>query len=179
MPKWIAFLRGINVGGRNLLPMRLFVSELESLQLKNIRTYIQSGNVVFDSALRNRNSLSRAIANRIQSTCGFSPHVVIFSRKELHELVHANPYPNAVSDPKSLHYYFLEAPPSQPNFAALDRVKAATEDYCLIGSLFVLLAPDGIGRSKPAAAAEKHLGVAATARNYRTVEKVAALAREE
>jgi uncharacterized protein (DUF1697 family) len=179
MPKWIAFFRGINVGGKNPLPMRLLVNELESIKLKNIRTYIQSGNVVFDSAVRNRVALSQAISERILSTQGFSPQVVIIDRVELQEYIRANPYPSAANDPKSLHYYFLECLPPTPNFAALDRAKSATEEYRLIGSLFVLHAPDGVGRSKLAASAEKHLGVAATARNYRTVVKVAALADEE
>ena len=61
MPRWIALFRGINVGGNNLLPMKELVRQLESLKLKNVRTYIQSGNVVFDTDEKNAKSLAKKI----------------------------------------------------------------------------------------------------------------------
>jgi uncharacterized protein (DUF1697 family) len=176
MQRWIALFRGINVGGNHILPMRELVQELEALKLKNVRTYIQSGNAVFDGEQKNAQALAKQITQRIEKRYGFAPHVLIISRKDLHNAVDANPFPAATSEPKSLHVFFLDKLPAKPNLTALDLAKKATEAYQLNGSVFYLHAPDGIGRSKLAASAERHLGVAATARNYRTVEKLVSLA---
>ena len=178
MQKWIALFRGINVGGKNVLPMSELRSDLKGLGLENIRTYIQSGNVVFDSESKNVKVLAQAITERIQRQHGFGPRVLIISRKDLQLAIKANPFPDAVSDPQSLHFFFLDDAPATPNLTALDEAKAPTEAYMIKGKLFFLHAPEGVGRSKLAASAEKYLGVAATARNYRTVEKIAALAEQ-
>ncbi len=174
--RWIALFRGINVGGKNLLPMRELASELAAMKLENVCTYIQSGNVVFDAVSTDKDALSTAITERIAQKFGFSPKVLIISSDELKIAMDSNPFPDAISDPKSLHFYFLEKPPATPNVTALDQAKSATEAYVLRGKLFYLHAPDGVGRSKLAPCAELHLGVVVTARNYRTVEKLADLA---
>ena len=179
MPKWIALFRGINVGGNNLLPMKELVCNLEALKLKNVRTYIQSGNVVFDSGEKNATALATKISKRIEREHGFRPQVLLISREELASAIKANPFPQAVADPKSLHFFFLEKPAPKANIEALDKLKAPTESYVLKGSLFFLHAPEGVGRSKLAASAERHLGVGATARNYRTVEKLAEMSAED
>jgi len=179
MPRWIALFRGINVGGNNILPMNELVRLLEALKLKNLRTYIQSGNVVFDTDEKNARSLAKKIKERIEREHGFGPQVLLISREELQKAIQANPFPHAVSDPKSLHVFFLEKPAANANIQALDLAKAPTESYVLNGCLFFLFAPDGVGRSKLAATAERHLGVAATARNYRTVEKIAEMATQD
>ena len=176
MQRWIALFRGINVGGNNILPMKELVSDLKALKLENIRTYIQSGNVVFDFEQKNVKALAKTITEQIERQRGFGPQVLIISSNELQHAINANPFPNAVSDPKSLHFFFLENPPAMPNVKALDQAKTPTETYLLRGSVFFLHAPEGIGRSKLATSAERHLGVAATARNYRTVAKIAAIA---
>ena len=178
MQKWIALFRGINVGGKNVLPMSELRSDLKGMGLENIRTYIQSGNVVFDSESKNVKVLAQAITERIQRQHGFGPRVLIISRKDLQLAIKANPFPDAVSDPQSLHFFFLDDAPATPNLKALDEAKAPTEAYMIKGKLFFLHAPEGVGRSKLAASAEKYLGVAVTARNYRTVEKIAALAEQ-
>ena len=173
MARWIALFRGINVGGNNLLPMKELVRHLESLKLKNVRTYIQSGNIVFDTDEKNARSLAKKIKERIEREHGFGPEVLLLSGEELQNAIQANPFPHAVSDPKSLHLFFLEKPAAKANLQALDLAKAPTESYVLNGSVFFLHAPEGVGRSKLAASAERHLGVAVTARNYRTVERIA------
>jgi uncharacterized protein (DUF1697 family) len=175
MQTWIALFRGINVGGHNVLPMAKLKSDLESLNLKHVRTYIQSGNVVFDSTARTASSLKRKIAERIEERRGFRPQLLILNREELLAAIEANPFPTAVSDPKTLHFLFLAEPAANPDTKALDDAKTSTERYKLTHGVFYLHAPDGIGRSKLAANAEKHLGVMATGRNYRTVEKLLSL----
>ena len=107
MDTWIALFRGINVGGNNILPMAELRSDLESLKLKNVRTYIQSGNVVFDSTTGAAPSLTKKIRQRIEKEHGFRPHVLIFSHEKLATAIELNPFPMAVSEPKSLHFFFL------------------------------------------------------------------------
>ena len=73
MTTWIALFRGINVGGNNMLPMATLRSDLETLELKNVRTYIQSGNVLFDSTARSASALTKKIGGLIEKKYGFRP----------------------------------------------------------------------------------------------------------
>ena len=149
---------------------------LEAIQLTNIRTYIQSGNVVFDSKSKSAQSIQKAITDKIDEEHSFCPQLLLFRQGELQMAINRNPFSEAVSEPQSLHFFFLQSTPAKPNVKALDLEMTSTERYELIDRVFYLHAPDGVGRSKLAATAEKHLGVMATARNYRTVEKLMALA---
>ena len=172
MSRWVALFRGINVGGKNSLPMKELVHELEALGLQEIRTYIQSGNVVFESSKKVSATLAAQIASRIEKRHGFEPHVLILGAAGFEEALRRNPFPEAVSDPKTLHLFFLESTPESPNLEALTAARSPTERFRLIGQAFYLHAPDGIGRSKLAAKVEKALGVATTARNWRTVDNL-------
>jgi len=175
MHTWIALFRGINVGGRNILPMAELKLDLQALNLQAISTYIQSGNVIFDSEVDAAAKLAEMIAGRIREGHGFSPNIVLLRVEDLQAAIESNPFPLAVAEPKSLHFFFLERPAPTPDLPALDRAKSPTESYAIVDRVFYLHAPDGIGRSKLAANAERHLGVVATARNYRTVAKLAAM----
>ncbi|QDT08106.1 DUF1697 domain-containing protein [Planctomycetes bacterium K23_9] len=172
MTTWIAFFRGINVGGNNLLPMAKLRVDLEQLKLKNVRTYIQSGNVIFDSPIKTAATLAKKIAAQVETEHGFRPPVFVLKRDELQETIQSNPFPHAVADPKTLHVFFLGSQPAKPNLPAIEAAKKPTEQYELADRVFYLHAPDGIGRSKLAANVEKYLGVVATARNYRTIDKL-------
>jgi uncharacterized protein (DUF1697 family) len=172
MQTWIALFRGINVGGNNILPMAELRDDFESLNIENVRTYIQSGNVVFDSSAKTAASLSKKIVRRIEERHGFCPQVLIVTREDLLATIESNPFAEAVSDPKTLHFLFLAEPASNPDMEALDGAKAPSERYELTDRVFYLHAPDGIGRSKLASKAERYLGVVATGRNYRTVAKL-------
>jgi uncharacterized protein (DUF1697 family) len=176
MKRWIALLRGINVGGNNILPMAQLTRHFEALELTNVKTYIQSGNVVFDAVAGSPKSIATAIALRIEAAHGFLPRILLLGVNDLQAAVDANPFADAVGDPKSVHFYFLEQRPKKPALSALDAVKTEAERYALLDRVFYLHTPDGIGRSKLAANAERHLAVAATARNYRTVEKLLEMA---
>lgn len=177
MPTWIALFRGINVGGKNVLPMKELVRELESLKLKNIRTYIQSGNAVFEGPRTGVATLGERIGKRIEKKRGFKPHVLILSARKLEDAIASNPFPEAEAEPKSLHLYFLDAVPKSPDLDKLNRLKKSSEQFELVDDVLYLHAPDGIGRSKLAAAVEKCLGVAATARNWRTIDRILELTR--
>lgn len=172
MTTWIGLFRGINVGGHNILPMAELKRDLDSLTLRNVRTYNQSGNVVFDSSAKNASSLTKQIVRRIDEQHGFRPHLFILKPRDLLTAIESNPFPRAVPHPKTLHFFFLAEPVTDPDTKALTIAKSPTENYKLTAHVFYLHAPDGIGRSKLAANAEKHLGVVTTARNYRTVDKL-------
>ena len=177
MITWIALFRAINVGGRNTLPMKELTDVLAQLGLSDIRTYIQSGNVVFRSSQHDRGALTAKIREAVHASHGFPPATILLKAEELAQAITANPFPAAAAEPKSLHLYFLAQPPA-PDLAALNALKASSEAFAIVGQVFYLHAPQGIGRSKLAAGAEKRLGVETTARNWRTVNKVLALAHE-
>lgn len=178
MHTYIAFLRGINVGGNNQLPMRELTPLLTQLGLQNVKTYIQSGNVVFQSDRTDRADMAQAITDAIRQSHGFAPYVLLLDQEELAAALAANPFPEGEAEPKSLHLFFMDGSPQNYDTAALDRAKAADERYQLIGQIFYLHAPAGIGRSKLAATMGKGWGVNITARNWRTVSQVMALARQ-
>ncbi len=177
MNTYIALLRGINVGGRNKLPMRELVILLETLGLRDIKTYIQSGNVVFQSEDQDRSGIAERMGLAIQTSYGFYPKTILLRLEELENAMVSNPYPEAEKQPKTLHLYFLASTPENPDLEALRNLKRESERFAIFGNVFYLHAPEGIGRSKLAAGAEKALGVTATARNWRSVGKIFELAK--
>jgi uncharacterized protein (DUF1697 family) len=176
MNTYVAFFRGINVGGNNLLPMKELVVVLENIGAGKVRTYIQSGNAVFESAERNLVRLSRQLSAEINKRRGFEPHVQILTLEALSKAIAENPFPEAVIAPSSLHLGFLSSSPKSPNLEKLSALRKDGERYLLAESVFYLHAPEGIGRSKLAANSEKLLGVPMTDRNWNTVCKVMEIA---
>jgi uncharacterized protein (DUF1697 family) len=173
----IALLRGINVGGNHRLPMAGLVAIIEAAGGRDVRTYIQSGNAVFDAgADRPAAALAAAIRDGIDAAHGFAPHVLVRDAEHLRRVVECNPFPDAAADPRSLHVYFLDATPAHPDLDGLAALAGDREAFVLDGDTWYLHVPDGLGRSKLAAGAERRLGVAATARNWATVTALAALA---
>ncbi len=178
MNTYIALLRGINVGGRNKLPMRELVALLEKLGLRNVKTYIQSGNVVFQSERTDVAALALEIGHAIESSHGFTPRVMLLDADAVRASMTANPFPEAEAEPKTLHLYFLAETPGNSAVDTLNQLKKENERFHLGNRVLYLHAPDGIGRSKLAERAERTLGVPATARNWRTVSKVMEMALE-
>ncbi|MEM8930943.1 MAG: DUF1697 domain-containing protein [Acidobacteriota bacterium] len=173
----IALLRGINVGGKNVLPMKTLAEDLRDLGLDAVKTYIQSGNVVFRDGRDDRSAaaLGEAIGETIETRHGFRPQVLVLTASEWTAIAKANPYPEATDDPKTLHVFVCATPPPAPDLERLDALRAPDERIRLDGRVLYLHAPSGIGRSKLAAKAETALGVPVTARNWRTVGKLIAM----
>jgi uncharacterized protein (DUF1697 family) len=174
---YIAFFRAINVGGKNVLPMKGLVGILEGLGARNVKTYIQSGNVVFESSEKDASRLSSKMSQAIKKRFGFEPHVLLLELEDIERAIKKNPFPEAASDPQGLHAGFLASVPEKPDLEALESLKANRERFRLIDRVFYLYAPEGIGRSKLAAKAEKLLGVPMTDRNWRTVCKIREMAQ--
>ena len=173
MNTYIALLRGINVVGKNILPMTDLVSIFATLNYENIKTYIQSGNVVFQSRKKVDNKDAVEISKLVKAKRGFEPKVLILEAEELKIAISNNPFPT--TDGKALHFYFLESQVNQPNMERLMSVKSESEDFELIQKVFYLYAPLGIGRSKLASEIEKALGIPVSARNWNTVNKIFSL----
>ena len=176
MLTYIALIRGL--GGKYIVPMKELVRLMERIGLRDVRTYIQSGNAVFRSKKINVAAVSARIKAAIQRGYGFAPEVIIVTLAELSKAMAANPYREAESNHKSLHLHFMAAAPKAPDLDTLDALRADGERFALKGKVFYLHAPAGVGRSKLFARIEKKLGVPATARNWRTVCKLKELAEK-
>jgi len=169
---WLALLRGINVVGKNKVPMKALASALEAAGLSGVRTYLQSGNVVFRSASADARALERQIAALIARDFGCAPLVLVLDRARLAAAIRANPFPQAQQNHKSLHLYFLAARAQSPDFGSLARLDAGREAFRLEGGVCYLWTPDGFADSVLRSRLERCLGVPATARNWRTANEV-------
>jgi len=178
MGLWVAFFRGINVGGHNILPMKALKALLEEMGCENVATYIQSGNVVFLHKEQRPDVLQSRIGQVVHSKYGFEPQVLLLTIDQLSVASAENPFLTAESEPKTLHLFFLKADSDSADWSTIELLKSDTEQFRLVDRVFYLYAPDGIGRSKLAAKVEKLLGVPATARNWRTVKKVLQIASD-
>ena len=172
----VALFRGINVGGKNALAMKDLRDILQRLGCEDVRTFIQSGNAVFRRP-ETTPRLEERIREAIFSSHGFEPAVLLTTAEHLERAVRANPFPEAESDPSKLHLFFLADVPTEPFSDAIEDIRADSERFAVIGAVAYLHAPDGIARSKLAARVERMLGVAATARNWRSVTRILEMAR--
>ncbi len=171
MSDFVALFRGINVGGKHILPMQDLRDILQTVGCEDVQTYIQSGNAVF-SASATADSLSRDISAAIERQFDFAPQVLLLTAKQFKAIAASNPFPQGESTPKALHVAFLTETPAEPDLEALRGLQADSEQFVLHDDAFFLLAPDGIGRSKLAAKVDRFLGVPTTGRNWCTVSKV-------
>jgi len=176
MKTYIALFRGINVGGNNIIPMKDLVKIFEGMGFTDVKTYIQSGNVVFRSASLKKDKTAKEISLRISKSHGFVPKVIILEISELKKAIDKNPF--QTSEGTALHFFFLESQPEKPDLKALSEAKIKSEEFKLVQNIFYLFAPDGIGRSKLANIVEKKLGVPATARNWNTISKLIGMAEQ-
>ena len=124
MTTWIAFFRGINVGGRNVLPMKALKALLKDLGCTAVRTYIQSGNVIFRHQDGQATGLSQTISEGVLNRFQFSPYVLLMTIDDLKHALAANPFTIAEEVPKSLHLSFLSAVPTEADFAPRSRYHA-------------------------------------------------------
>jgi uncharacterized protein (DUF1697 family) len=169
MQTWVALFRGINVTGNNMLPMKDLKTLMEKNACRDVRTYIASGNVVFRCAIADPWSIERRLTAAVEKKHGFAPRVLALTLKDLEKAAAGNPFPEASGNPQSLHVFFLEERPKRPDTDGLERVRMSSERFALKGRFFYTHTPEGFGISKMARQAERFLGVAATARNWRTV----------
>ena len=174
MTVWIALLRAVNVGGHNILPMADLRESLAAAGLAGIKTYVQSGNLVFRSD-RPRHELGPMIADTIHAKFGFRPPVLILSMDEMDRARDGHTFAKAVAEPTTLHVFFMERPLPDATGAFLKSLAVPGEDYAFRGKLLWLYLPHGAGRSKLAQRVAA-LPLDITARNLRTVTALIELA---
>lgn len=177
MQKWIALLRGVNVGGKNILPMKDLRVLLESLGHGEVRTYIQSGNCVFTSPVTDRAALQEGLSDAIEKDFGFRPATFVLTAEDMQTAIDRNPFGERVNDPKNLHLHFLMQEGSEAcDLVALQDYATADEEFQLIDGVFYFYAPNGLGRSKAADKITRFLPVEMTARNLNSARKILELA---
>jgi uncharacterized protein (DUF1697 family) len=177
MTTYIALFRGINITGRNMVPMAALKAHLEKCGCADVRTYIQSGNAVFQSRLSDPAAIAKKLAAAVAKAHGFEPRVVVLTRQQFTRAAARNPFlAEGDQNPQTVHVFFLAERPKKPDMRALEAVKAPSERFLLDGTTFYLHAPKGFGTSKLAGRLERLLGVAATARNWRTVRTLVEMA---
>ena len=172
MTRYIALFRALNVGDKNRLTMYDLSAALVDLGCSNIKTYIHSGNAVFEHSSNDPTALTGLIRAELARSHNVDAGLLLLSPSEFKLAIENNPFPEAAADPATLHLGFMASPPPHPDLEGLVRLKSPTEQFRLVGSVFYLFAPDGVGRSRLAASAEHLLGVAMTDRNWRTVMKI-------
>lgn len=166
---YAALLRGVNVGGKNILPMKSLAAMFESCGCKNVKTYIQSGNIVFEADKKTIAKLSSVICEKIAEDFGFQTHIVLRSRDELAKIIAAVPYP----DVELAHVVFLASAPTAAQIAQLDKNRSVPDQFHVTGSEIYLHLPNGMGKTKLTSAFfDSKLKTIGTARNWRTVLKL-------
>jgi uncharacterized protein (DUF1697 family) len=172
VPRYVALLRAVNVGGKNKMPMADLRDLFESLGHTEVSTFIQSGNVVFVAADSvTPKSLETAISNRFN----VDTTIVLRTPSELEKVVKANPFRSAGTS--KLHVGFMTQRPSAAVMAALDAEHFSPEEFAIQGRELYLHLPNGMGRSKLPAYLDRQLAIPTTVRNWNTVTKLIELAR--
>jgi uncharacterized protein (DUF1697 family) len=178
MARQVVLLRGINIGPRNRISIPELREALEEAGFEDVRTYLQSGNVVVGSSAK-AESVRRKVEQMVAERFGLEIAVVVRTRPELAAVVERNPLAEVAIDPKRYQVTFLSAKLSAKVVRELEEAAAPEERVVVAGREVYAWHPKTIARSKLwTKLAGKGLGVTATSRNWATVEALLALASE-
>jgi uncharacterized protein (DUF1697 family) len=177
MSVYIALLRGINVSGQKTIKMEALRAVFEANNFKNVRTYLQSGNVVFDAQAMDAQELALRISSMIQQTFGFDVPVIVLLQQNLEAIVRNNPF-TAVETLAFLHCTFLAETPFPVPEAQLTEKLTAEEQIAFGHQAIYLFCPNGYGQTKLSNNfIERKLKVTATTRNWKTTMALLQMAR--
>jgi uncharacterized protein (DUF1697 family) len=175
---WVALLRGVNVGGKHILPMKQLVGMFTEAQCVNVRSYIQSGNVVFTAPPKIAQNLPGLLGKEIEARFGFSAPMVLRNRDQMQKVARGNPFLKAGLAESTLHVYFLADEPSAAAIKSLDPNRSPGDRFQVAGREIYLHLPNGMGRSKLTSTYfDSKLSTVATARNWATVLKLLEMMR--
>jgi uncharacterized protein (DUF1697 family) len=171
MAIYVTFLKGINVGGKNLIAMKSLVHMFDELGYTNVRSYLQSGNICFESRSRDARGLERNIAGALAKEAGRDIAVMVRSGTALRAIVMKNPFVDeATREPHKVFVGFLSAEPEKSALQALGEIVTPGERFAVHETEMFLHLSNGAGRSKiTTAVIERKLRVAVTMRNMNTV----------
>ncbi|WFF03137.1 DUF1697 domain-containing protein [Micromonospora sp. WMMD964] len=178
MTRYVALLRGVNVGGATRLAMADLRRIVTDLGHGDVTTYLQSGNVAFNSTVRDAEKLAAGITRALTDELALPVPVLVRSGRELAAIAGGNPYADRENDPTRLLVAFLATPPASSTVDALTVPGGENVSFTVTGrELYLHYVDGGYGRSKfTNAYLEKRLGVAATTRNWKSVRALAELA---
>ena len=172
--RYVALLRGINVGGNNMIKMEKLRETVAGLGFENVKTYINSGNIIFDTAKTDDKKLAVKIHDAIQRDFGFDISVMVRPIAEIDELIASNPFEGQFESHKDLHVFFLNEPLSGEQTALLLAQESDAERFYITDRhILCLLRISILDSSVGKGFIDKKLKVATTARNWRTVNKIA------
>lgn len=173
-PRYVALLRGINVGGKNMLPMKELAEIFATAGCTDVVTYIQSGNVVFCAEDRMAKELGAAISKQLLERFGLKVPVVLRSAAELHAVIRGNPFLKAGVAEDAMHVSFLADRPSADLVAGLDAARSVPDEFAVVGRDIYLNLLNGVAKTKLTNAYfDSKLKTVSTMRNWRTVLKLA------
>ncbi len=180
MPIYIALLRGINVGGNKKIKMDQLRASLQAMGLEQVKTYIQSGNIVFKSANASPSVLSRKIEAKILGDFGHSVSVITRRADELDRTIADNPFlKDKKIDPEKLHVMFLSEVPDSAALKKLESLTTPPDQFRCLGKELHFYLPNGVAESvlmkKPV---DRILAVVTTTRNWRTVNTLRQMCQE-
>jgi uncharacterized protein (DUF1697 family) len=177
MTTYISLLRGINVSGQKKIKMEELITLYESLDLKHIKTYVQSGNVIFDSSQKDISELSTMIQQKIKQVFGFPVSVFLRTQSELQRIIATNPFLNETSiDINKLYVTFLFDAPIESALSQMKEINTESDEFIISNKEILLHCPKGYGRTKYSNNFfEKKLGITATTRNWKTVTQLFAI----
>jgi uncharacterized protein (DUF1697 family) len=179
MPQYISLLRGINVGKSKRISKEELIKLHESLGFKNAQTFIQSGNVVFETSISSNKKISDLISKSFQENYGFDVPVVVLTSKELEKVLKKNPYQKeAVKDASKALIGFLSSQPDPAKLRSMNALKSPPNIFKADSSALYLFCPEGVGRAK-LPNFEKTLGVGITFRNARVSEQILQIASDK
>ena len=171
MQIYIALLRGINVSGKNKILMTDLKNLFEKLQCIDVKTYIQSGNVIFKSDIKDKEDLANLISLKIEDTYGFKIPVIIKKDTEIQQIITNNPFYSDNVDTKKLYVTYLDSAPK--DITKLKAFDFGKDVYAIVEDVIYLKYDIGAGKTKLTnAIMEKKLNVIATSRNWRTTNKI-------
>lgn len=173
MQTYIALLRGINVSGQKLIKMADLKKHLAELKFENVTTYIQSGNIIFNSKISDKNKLVKQISKNINEHYGFNVEVLVKTPEELEYVLLNNSFIKQNKDPKRNYLTFLFSEPSKEIIEKLSTINHFPEEFIIDGNNIFFYSPNGYGNAKMNNNYfEKKLNVNATTRNWQTVNKL-------
>lgn len=180
MTTYIAILRGINVSGHKPIKMEALRVSCEELGFKKVKTYIQSGNIVFQFKKIKPSELESILASKIKVSFGFDVPVIVKEAEEVYTVLKTNPFlTKRKEDITKLHVTFLN---QEPDKSLIDKIKVgqyASDEFIVIGKTIYLFCPNGYGNTKlNNSFFENKLKVIATTRNWKTITELVNVSEE-
>ena len=175
----VSLFRAVNVGGRNRIKMDALRDLCTTLKFRDVRTYVQSGNVVFSTREQDMKRLVKQIENAVEKTFGFRSDAILRTTADLRGVVARNPFAKRDCNPSRLLVTFLAGDPAVGAAEQIRKIPADPEELVLDGRELYIYYPEGMGRSRLSATAiGKALQTPGTARNWNTVVKLLEMAEE-